>query len=297
VFSATFARWVGRNLDAIVLSLDGPPDLQDKHRPGPGKTPAAGPVIRTARILSGGPAELILRACITGQSAARLPEIARWMSREFKPSTVCFESMTPQSGGCAGALRPPDPHEFARGFDEARRVLAAAGIRTVLSTADTSRVQATFCPVGQDALIVTPDGGIQACYLMQQDWRRRGLDLQLGRLGQSGFSIDEHALDRIRRLTVQAKPLCADCFCRHHCCGGCHVNHDTHRRAGDYDAQCIQTRLMTAANLLRGMNCGELASGWLQDRAACLAAVQQPNDRLNAATATHLLLQLPRAGS
>jgi hypothetical protein len=79
---------------------------------------------------------------------------------------------------------------------------------------------------------------------------------------------------------VERRPLCADCFCRYHCAGGCHVNHDTSGQPGNYDAQCIQTRLITILQLLDRLEQPRLRDEWLADRPSMEISVWQPNDRL-----------------
>jgi sulfatase maturation enzyme AslB (radical SAM superfamily) len=106
VYSAARCHWIADHFDTIVLSLDGPAEVQDRQRPALDGRSAFAIVARNAKILSEGPVELILRACVTNETVARLPEIARWVGREFRPSTVCFETLTdtPRSRA-AGAPR------------------------------------------------------------------------------------------------------------------------------------------------------------------------------------------------
>jgi uncharacterized protein len=280
LYNTTRCRWIADHFDAIVLSLDGTPDIQECHRPSLNGHKTADIIVRNARILSEGSVELILRSCITRDTVQRMPEIARWIGREFRPSTVCFETLNASPLSEAAHFAPPDPWEFAQNFDAAAGILQAYGIETVMSSADLRTCRASFCPVGKDALIVSPDGAVDACYLLKKDWEKSGLDLRLGRLNGKGFEIDPAALQSVRDLTVHQKPLCADCFCRYHCAGGCHVNHSTAAAPGEFDNLCVQTRLITIATLLRQIGQHALADAWLGDRDALEAAVWQKTDRL-----------------
>ncbi len=280
LFNSARCHWIAERFDTVVLSLDGPSDIQECHRPAFNGHPTFPVIERNARIFSDSTVELILRACVTRNTVARLAEIARWFGQTFRPSLVCFESLTSSPLSMANGLRPPDPWEFARNFEAAAQVLDEYGIETVLSTADISARRATFCPVGQDALIVSPDGAVNACYLLPEEWRQHGLDLQLGIISDDRFELDPIAVLRARRLTVQTKTLCADCLCRYHCAGGCHVNHCTSVPAGQYDDLCIQTRLVTITRLLKQLSQDALAQEWLANRPALEAAAWQRNDRL-----------------
>ncbi|HRQ42018.1 MAG TPA: radical SAM protein [Chloroflexota bacterium] len=282
LYNSTRCQWIADHFHTVILSLDGPADVQNKHRPGANGQPLFEIVARSAKILSEGSAELILRACVTAVTVTRLPEIARWISAEFSPRAVCFESLTPSTLSASARFHPPDPWQFARYFDQAAQILAAAGIHTVMSTADTSTKQVTFCPVGQDALIVTPDGKVNACYLLEEEWQQQGLDLRLGQLEVGGqqFNLDTTAVQQIRQLTAQPLTRCAHCLCRYHCAGGCHVNHADGN--GRYDDLCIQTRLITITGLLRQLGLHHVITAWHSDDRLLQQTAWQPDDRLQA---------------
>lgn len=277
-YSETRCEWIADHFDSVVLSLDGPPDVQDRQRPKLGGGGSSAIVTRSARILSAGTCELILRACVAQESVGRMEETARWMGQEFVTSTVCFESLVPNPRSEEAGLAPPDPWEFARNFLLASRLLGAKGIEAVLATADLRSCRAYLCPVGRDALIVSPDGAVDACYLPCASWR--GLDLHLGSVHGPRIDIDGESLRRVRSLSVLDERLCADCLCRYHCVGGCRVGHDTGRPPGEYDAICIQTRIVTFGQLLDRLGQREAVDEWLADRTALEASVWRPSDRL-----------------
>lgn len=281
-FSRARAEWVADRFSTVVLSLDGPAQVQDRQRPALNSRPTFGVVTRTAKILSEGPAELIVRSCVTAASLDSLPAWAAWISQELRPSTVCFESLSASASTAAAGFLPPDPYRFAQQFAEAARLLDSHGIATVQSASDVRECRISACPVGQDALIVSPDGAVDGCYLLAEEWRNKGLDLRLGRVDVAArrLEIEGEALDRTRRLAARHKPLCANCFCQYHCAGGCHVHHDTNRPAAAYDDMCVATRLITADKLLRRLRLTALADRTLTDPVAARALAQHADDRL-----------------
>lgn len=283
LYSARECRWIADHFQGVVLSLDGPPDIQNRHRPGRHGRFLADPIIRNAHILSQSHTGLVLRACVTRDTAPRLPEIAHWFSQEFCPESVCFESLTPNPQATAAGLHPPDPWEFAIAFRAATQILAAHGIETVLSTADLRRNRIHFCPVGQDALIVSPDTGVHACYLLPHRWQQAGLELRLGHLDTTNetWQLDPTALNHIRTLNVLSNPHCTNCLCRYHCAGGCHVNHPATSPTAQWDDLCRQTRLVTITTLLDRLGYTDLATTWLANRSISETAVCQPSDRLS----------------
>lgn len=280
VFDEARCRWVADSLDDVILSLDGPVEIQDRQRPRKGGQGTFETVVRSAHILSEGRAELSFRACVTAGTVNRLPEIAAWFCEEFRPVSVCFEPVQPTAQAEAAGLVPPDPWAFARRFVEAVRVLEDFGVGAVYAAADISARRVSFCPVGRDVAIVSPDGSISACYLLRQEWEQRGLDLVMGHLRNGSVQLDDGAITAVRALNVWNKPFCQRCFCKWHCAGGCHVNNVLPTVPDGYGRLCIQTRIITLYNVLKAMGQAELAAACLDDDAALATAVQQPSDRI-----------------
>ena len=149
------------------------------------------------------------------------------------------------------------------------------------ATANIRARQVTFCPVGWDVPIVSPDGVISACYLLDRDWEAKGLDLHFGNLINGSVVLDAEAVERVRGLNVWNKPFCAACFCRWHCAGGCHVNHVLPDVPGAYDRLCIQTRIIALRNILAAMGRQDLVHRLLEDHEALERAICQASDALD----------------
>ena len=281
-FGEERCRWAADTLDTIVLSFDGPEDIQNAHRPYQDGRGSFEIVDRNARLLSEGATQLYFRSCVTRQTVGRMPEIPPWFCQHHRPDGVCFEPIQPTPEAAANQLEPPDPWEFARGFARAAEVLLAHGVEPVYAAADIRARRISFCPVGQDAIIVSPDGEIAACYLPRQDWEAHGLDLRLGRIGEGGeITLDAEAVALARSQNIWNKPFCAACFCRWHCAGGCHVNHVLPDVPGAYDRLCIQTRIIALRNVLVAMGHRDLMHRLLEDDEALERAICQASDALD----------------
>jgi uncharacterized protein len=279
-FDQDRCRWVADNLESVILSLDGPPDIQNRHRPRRGGQGTFEAVARSATILSEGTAELSFRVCVTDQTVDRVPDFAAWLCQEFRPMSVCFEPVQPTAESATADLSPPDPYDFARSFVQAAGVLDAYGVEAVYAAADIQARRVTFCPVGRDVPIVSPDGTISACYLLRQDWESEGLDLRLGRIEASSVTLDGEGVTAARSLNVWNKPSCARCFCKWHCAGGCHVNHVLPDTPGAYDRLCTQTRIITLCNILQAMDRDDLTLPLLSDTEALERPVWQASDAI-----------------
>jgi uncharacterized protein len=278
-FDPDRAYWAGNTFNTIVLSLDGPGDIQDRNRPGLNGRNSFTQVYEVAKILSKSPTNFIIRSCITDDMVDRIPEIAKWISREFLPNVWCIEPLTTGASLRKERLKPPDPWKFSRNFLEATRILEKVGVRVVNSTVELEQPQITCCPVGRDALIVSPDGSIDACYLLERDWLDKGINMRFGKIDEGVFCFSEAALDQIRQLNVFNRTLCQDCFCKYSCAGGCHVNHTTNAAPGTFDDLCIYTRLITISKLLKKLGQEGIADSWWRDPHSLKSSIMQPSDR------------------
>jgi len=274
-----FALWVSETFDCVVLSLDGKQPIQDYQRPARGSEDAFQTIVETGKILSDIPCNLILRSCITQESLSELFETVRWMAENFIPDTICLEPMSESERSNLNQLHPPDPWQFARTFIEAERFLRKRDIGCMLSTADLSLTTVSSCPVGHDALIMSPNGEINACYLPESSWLNKGKDMHLGRITKGNFEIPQDNLDRVRSYELGKQSLCKNCFCRYHCAGGCHVNHPSEGESGSYDEVCIRTRLVTIGKMLLNMNQKMILEEWLNDDHTLENTALWENDR------------------
>jgi uncharacterized protein len=258
-------EWVADNFDTVVLSLDGPAEFQNRNRPLKNGAGSFEVVSRSARILSGGNADLVIRCCINSFSVTQMVDIALDFAHEFAASRICFEPLTPSVSSRQKQMEPPDPYLFAYYQLRAQDYLDESGIELVTSGTDIDTIQGSFCPVGKDAIIVHPDGMIASCYLLEEAWKQAGHDLSIGRMREppSNYSFDQDQVNKVRSINTMNCKLCQNCFARFHCAGGCHVNHSQILQANSHDRLCIQTRLIIIGKLLKRMKVEQLYEEWL----------------------------------
>jgi uncharacterized protein len=275
-YGETWAQFAGDYFSTVVLSLDGFAGVQDRHRPlAPGRG-SFDQVVHTARILSRSAADFCLRVCVAGDSVDQLAETVDWFCTELRPTAIDFEVLQPTPESERAGLRPPDPYEFARQVMAARQVALAHGVEAIYAATGTDRPRRTFCPLGNDALILHPDGRVSACYLPEAEWQAHGLDLDLGRFN-GAMDLDAGAVARVRGLTAE-KPRCERCFCRWSCAGGCHVKHSFPGCPTTYDDFCIQTRLIAACTLLDGLEQSALCDALFASKAGMERLASRPSD-------------------
>jgi uncharacterized protein len=270
------ARFAGDYLSTVVLSLDGPAPIHDLHRPFRNGTSSFAVVERTARILRDSRADLCLRVCVSQHNVETLAAIASWMAREFRPSTIDFEPLQPTAESEFAGLQPPNPYEFAAAFLAAVRAAASWGVKATFCGAVHEQPRNSFCPMGNDAVIVDVDGTVNACYLNEREWQAAALDLKIGSIVDRRVELDETAVARVRAV-AGPQERCSRCLCRHWCAGGCRVRHGA---GGGYDDYCVETRLITIACLLEELGAAPVATALLDDRRAAESIALRASDCL-----------------
>jgi uncharacterized protein len=272
-------RWLGDHFDAVVLSLDGPEEAHDRHRPLAGGAGSFQAAAETATVLSESAASLCLRCCVSQLNVGQMPAIAQWFLDSFQPSAVNFQTVEATEVSRRFGIVAPEPRLFARNYLIAERILKEHGVEAVYAAISPDGPRWTACPVGRDTAIVSPDGRISGCYQLRESWEARGLDLDIGRIQSGAVRIDQAAVDRLRRL-VEEKPRCRDCFCRWQCAGGCHVDVTYPGCSTERTPFCHQTRLILTCRLLQSLGRADLVEALWADHAAVDAITTSVSDRI-----------------
>ena len=266
--------------DSVVLSCDGPEEVHNRHRPAKDGSATFNTIFQNARALSLSDVELCIRMCVTQDTVNNLEGITRWFCDNIHPSIICFEPLQPTERSNQYGLSPPDPWDFSIAYVNAAKTALSLGVIPVYDAAAIENIRFSFCPVGLDTMIITPDDRISACYLLEEEWQKRGLDLNFGRIDSTeGLVVDQMALERIRQLTHH-RGRCLHCFVRWHCAGGCHVNQSYDGCTDSYNDFCIRTRIIAACRLLEMNGMPQEVTKLLQNRDALERLVLRPSDCL-----------------
>lgn len=254
-------RWIAENIDTVVLSLDGFPEVQNRHRPGPQRKASFPVVCRSADIFSHGSCELIIRSCVSSENVEQLPDWSAYLADRWAVEAVCLEPMIESPLARKNGLIPPEPDNYVNRWTEAYRILKAARIRQVCSSGDVSTVRNSLCPMGRDALIVSADGSVGSCWQLAENQQSGDADLRFGSVLQEGIHIDRERLENQRARSEENRERCRGCFCYAHCAGGCMLNRDSR---GDF---CRITRMLTLWQILEQLGYTGFADDLLADPA------------------------------
>jgi len=279
-FSDDIARFLGDYFNKVVLSLDGFADIQDIHRPLPAGKSSFQSAVDTAEIIGNSNADLNIRCCISRLNVSQMQEITVWFCQNFRLSAINFEILSDSLLTASKGLYPPDPVDFALQFQKAREIADGYGVEVVYASDISNNPQVSSCPVGNDTVIVSPDGRISSCYLMPEKWIEAGLELDFGSMqSQNNMDIDMEKLKNMRTM-VENKPRCSNCFCRWSCAGGCHVGNTFPGSRLEYDDFCKQTRLISILSLLLDLGKKDKINDLYVSSEAVNSIIFQKSDRI-----------------
>lgn len=221
VFPRSKAKFIADHFTAVSLSLDGPADIHNAHRPGANGKGSFPAVFATANYFFKRGFLFSIRVTVSELSVSRMAEIWDFFETHFPGVAVSFERMNPLGRGAHSALRPPSAREFSRQFEglmadgeKHKGLLLNSGIGKL------NQIRTCFCKsLSYPCMTVTPDGQVSAC---QRDGSPKFFHFGYWDEEAHAFSINPERVKFFRSLTVETFPECVDCFAKYHCAGDCY---------------------------------------------------------------------------
>ena len=218
------AAWLGRELDLVEISCDGPPEIQDRQRPLAGGGPTSAYVVRTARALRQVGGRFLMRATITPETVERQTEIVTYLHEAVGATAMRFEPVYR-----ASAFAPEQAEWFAAHFLAAQREARARGCDLAFSGARLDEIHGPYCDALRHALHLLPDGVATACFFCSDGRGAEAAGMAIGRWDEARgeYTLD---LDRIaahRRKVLELPAACREsiniCHCARECPERCAV--------------------------------------------------------------------------
>jgi uncharacterized protein len=280
-FDANVCQFLCDNVECITLSFDGPEEIHNFHRPTKTGTGSFAIIYNNAKTIAASNAKLVIRICVTDETIGQLAENVDWFCREFQPASVNVEPLRATCRSEQSDIHPPTPHDFIKSVHQATRVAAKFGIPLIYASANIDDLRPTFCPMGKDVPIIFPDGSVNSCYMQSKDWWMTNFEMCFGHisLAKKIMHVDYNMLNTIREH-AQHPPVCHTCFCRWNCAGGCFMHLHASQRKSAQEDFCVQTRILTACNLLDRLDRPDLADQIANDQEAQLKIMAQKSDLL-----------------
>jgi uncharacterized protein len=214
-------QFIKGNFAEISLSFDGPPFIQNLHRPYPGGKESFAHVYDTARHFYESRFPFAFRATVSDFSCDHLREVVDFFAREFPGKSLGLEPLNPYGRAEVDkTVNPPDKGRFARALVDAYRFAEGKQVKLIsASVGKFETLRTIFCgAVGIPNWTVGTDGAISCCT------RENAPEVfKFGRFDntQGSFVTEETKLTQIRKMNVFSYGECHDCFCKYHCAGDC----------------------------------------------------------------------------
>lgn len=212
------AAWLGRELDLVKLSCDGPPEIQDRQRPLAGGGPTSPHVVRTARALREAGGRFLVRSTITPETVERQAEIVKYLHEALGATEMRFEPVYR-----AAAFRPEQAEWFVGHFLEAQREARARGCDLAISGARLDEVHGPFCDALSNALHLLPDGTATACFFCTEGREADAAGMAIGRWDdrRGEYTLEAERIAAHRRKALELPAACRECINVCHCAREC----------------------------------------------------------------------------
>ena len=110
------------------------------------------------------------------------------------------------------------------------------------------------CGAGSEYLAVTPDGSLYPCHQFAGE-----TEFLLGNVRDGIDEKKQGLIEKFKSLNVYTKKECSRCFSRYYCSGGCAANayHENHDITLPYETGCaLQRKRVECAIMLKAAKCG-----------------------------------------
>ncbi|MEM7155535.1 MAG: radical SAM protein [Myxococcota bacterium] len=221
--------WINDNEIGVVVSLDGPPTINDAHRVFKNGRGTAKLVLRNIRRMMDRLAIPWRRVNAVAAEARAILPLARWF-RDLGFNDIHIQTAYGEDGfGRRGDV--PDVVELMHWYRErllAGEVLAVAPFSNILGRLVERRANVTSwypCTTGVSSLGVAPSGTLYPCHhFLEED------DFALGHV-RDGLTSAQRRVPLAKR--VDQREPCRSCWARHACGGECY--HRAHSAGRGYD--------------------------------------------------------------
>ena len=219
-FATETARWICQNIEQAWISLDGPPEINDKYRKNTDGLGSSGTVSENIKFLAG-EIEVGVRATCTDINVASQKELLDYC-RELGVSKVASKPVLSPVG--EGREKwSVDLMEYAENFLEAWEYARDLGMYyTCVLIFNFDHPTRYACRACFPTPHLTPDGYVSACdraFLGDTPLK----DLIYGKWlpDERRIEYDQDKINEIRQRTPEHISQCLDCRAREYCAGNC----------------------------------------------------------------------------
>lgn len=219
-YSHKIRKYLCSEFDSILLSFDGPAEIQNLHRPTKTGGESYSVVLESARYFSAYAKSFSVRATISSLSVHRMAELVDFFYTNLGKNTdIVLEPMV--NIGRAKSTKivsPPDEMDFAKNYWQAYLLGLKLGVKVIYSGFSPNRLICSYCnAMTIPSFTVTTDGRLTTC---ERDCEASDYGYGAYSEKEKKFVVD-HSKLRQNILLAEMPNACADCICKWHCAGDC----------------------------------------------------------------------------
>jgi uncharacterized protein len=178
-----------------------------------------------------------IRMTVTKESLPELRTNVEFMCKNTECRSFQVEAVYNQGRAIGSGLTIDDIRSFTDIFMDVSQYANAMGKNLHYSAARPHLITNTFCTATSNALIVTSDGELTACYEVFDHSHPLAEDFIIGRIDiNDGIVLYPDKRKYLLEKINDNRIACKDCFCYYHCAGDCppkaflsHLNNDQFR--------------------------------------------------------------------
>jgi len=238
--------FLNKEMDNVVLSIDGRPEVHDNMRPTPNGSGSYAHIVPSALKLanSRGQQRYYIRGTFTAHNLDFSKDVLHLADAGFEQLSIEPVVAAPESGYALSETHLPkifaEYESLAKEYLQRRkdgRWFNFFHFMVDLKGGPCLRKRLTGCGAGNEYVAVTPEGDIYPCH---QFVGREGF--QMGSVLDGSF--DASIQQKFAANNVLSKEACRKCWARFFCSGGCAANaHQFHGDIGKpYDLECQMER-------------------------------------------------------
>lgn len=242
VLSENKILWLIENTTHVVLSMDGPAEIQNAHRPTKTGGESFSRVVKTAEVLHGTGAQYAIVTTVSDLNI-RLAEVVKFLA-QYRPALLNIQPVA-ELGRChQTGWKTPDPKLFVSEFRKAMRVAEKHNILLMSVGMRIDRILTQACTAATGGgYVLTKDGYLTGCQNVLYKEDPHSDQFWYGNVHQNRVEIDEAKLKASNGLRcVRETEMCRNCFTRWHCTQHCHADRIHNDTAVSGGRQCFITR-------------------------------------------------------
>lgn len=262
VFSIDKAQWIVENFkNGITVSIDGPQDINDLHRPMASGKGSYERVARNLNYFDKAKFPYTFRVTVTNHSQDRIMEICDHLVNKFNPRSIQLEHNYVCGRGVTEECDSPDRDTFVGGYLAAREKYKDR-ISLWYSGGRFDHVSDMYCGAAAGSFIITPSGRLTTCLEVCSDEDPRAEVFHYGEhiVNSDDFVVWPDRVEKFAGFRVHNFETCKGCLAKWHCAGDCpakvpSIERITEERDGH---RCHINRTILIHELLDRMDSGAL---------------------------------------